>query len=156
MREEVLYVIFLNLTKAYDALDRSRSLEILKGYGVGERVRRMLKVYWERTTMVARAGSYYRKGFKGGRGVTQGEPLPPTIFNVVVDAVVRHWLTIAAQEAERRGERGREGRHQAALFYADDGMIALSDPRWLQWAFTQLVGLFDRVGLKTNCKKRSA
>ena len=33
MREEVLYVIFLDLTKAYDALDRSRSLEILKGYG---------------------------------------------------------------------------------------------------------------------------
>ena len=26
MREEVLYVIFLDLTKAYDALDRSRSL----------------------------------------------------------------------------------------------------------------------------------
>ena len=35
MREEVLYVIFLDLTKAYDALDRSRSLEILRGYGVG-------------------------------------------------------------------------------------------------------------------------
>ena len=33
MREEVLYVIFLDLTKAYDALDRSRILEILKGYG---------------------------------------------------------------------------------------------------------------------------
>ena len=29
MREEVLYVIFLDLTKAYDALDSSRSLEIL-------------------------------------------------------------------------------------------------------------------------------
>ena len=26
MREEILYVIFLDLTKAYDALDRSRSL----------------------------------------------------------------------------------------------------------------------------------
>ena len=99
MREEVLYVIFLDLTNAYDALDRSRSLEILKGYGVGERVRRMLKVYWEWTTMVARAGSYYGKRFKGGRGVTQGDPLSPTIFNVVVDAVVRHGLTIAAQEA---------------------------------------------------------
>ena len=35
MREEVLYVIFLDLTKAYDALDRSRSLDILMGYGVG-------------------------------------------------------------------------------------------------------------------------
>ena len=128
MREEVLYVIFLDLTKAYDFLDRSRSLEILKGYGVGERVRRMLKVYWELTTMVARAWSYYGKGFIGGRGETQGDPLSPTIFNVVVDAVVRHWLTIVAQEAERRGERGREVRNQAALFYADDGMIALCDP----------------------------
>ena len=52
MREEVLYVIFLDLTKAYDALDRSRSLEILKGYGVGEQVQKMLREYWERTTMV--------------------------------------------------------------------------------------------------------
>ena len=131
MREEVLYVIFLDLTKAYDALDRSRSLEILKGYGVGERVRRLLTVYWERTTMVARAGSYYGKGFKEDRGVKQGDPLSPTIFNVVVDAVVRHWLQLATHEVERRGERGREGRHQAALFYADDGTIASSDPRWI-------------------------
>ena len=38
--------------------------------------------------MVARAGSYYGKGFKVGRGVTQGNPLSPTILNVVVDAVV--------------------------------------------------------------------
>ena len=90
MREEVLYVIFLDLTKAYDALDRSRILEILKGYGVGESVLRMLRGCWERTTMVVRAGSYYGKGLKGGRGVTQGDPLSPTIFNVVVDVVVCH------------------------------------------------------------------
>ena len=32
-------------------------------------------------------------------------------------------------------------------------MIALTDPRWLQWAFTILVGLFERVGLKTNQRK---
>ena len=55
MREEVLYVILLDLTKAYDALDRSRSLEILKGYGVGPRARRLLRAYWGNSTMVARA-----------------------------------------------------------------------------------------------------
>ena len=103
--------------------------------------------------MVARAGRYYGTEFKGERGVTQGDPLSPTVFNVVVDAVVRHWLYLTTQEAERRGGRGRERRHQAALFYADDGMIASTDPRWLQWAFTILVGLFDRVGLKTNQRK---
>ena len=65
MREEVLYVIFLDLTKAYDALDRYRTLDILKGYGVGERVRRLLETYWERATMAARAGRYYVTEFKG-------------------------------------------------------------------------------------------
>ena len=69
---------------------------------------------------------------EGGRGVTQGNPLSPNILNVVVDAVVYHWVTIAVTDAEKRRDRGREGRHQAALFYADDGMLALSDPQWLQ------------------------
>ena len=31
LREEVLYVIFIDLHKAYDDLDRSRCLEILEG-----------------------------------------------------------------------------------------------------------------------------
>ena len=56
--------------------------------------------------MVAWAGGYYRTGFKGARGVTQGDPLSPTIFNLVVDAVVRHRVTLALEEAERREERG--------------------------------------------------
>ena len=71
MREEVLYVIFLDLTKAYDALDRSRSLEILEGYGVGQRVRQLLRVYWSKYTMVTWVGGYFGTGFKGKRSVTQ-------------------------------------------------------------------------------------
>ena len=134
-------------------MDRSRSLDILKGYRVGQRVRRLLREYWKKSTMVARSGGYYGTGFKGERGLTQGDPLSPTIFNVVVDAVVRHWVTLAVKEAETQEERGWEGRHQAALFYADDGMVASSDPRWLQWVFTTLVGLFERVSMKMNTGK---
>ena len=104
--------------------------------------------------MVARAGGYYREAFKGARGMTQGDPLSPTMFNVVVDAVVCHWVTMALAEAKKRGERGNEGRHQASLFYADDGMVALSDPSWIQWAFDTLVSLFDRVGLRTIVGKK--
>ena len=59
-------------------------------------MRRLLREYWNKSTMVARAGGYYGNGFKGERGVTQGNQLSPTIFNVVVDAVVRHWVTLAA------------------------------------------------------------
>ena len=85
--------------------------------------------------------------------MTQGDPLCPTIFNVVVDAVVRKWVTLMVEGAEERGERGQESRHQAALFYADNGMVALPESRWIQGAFSTLFGLFDRVGLQTNVRK---
>ena len=85
--------------------------------------------------------------------MTQGDPLSPTIFNMVVDAVVRHWVNVMVEGAEERGKRGQEGRHQNSLFYADDGMIASSDSQWLQGAFSTLIGLFNRVGLQTNVRK---
>ena len=100
-------MISLDLRKAYDALDRSRFLEILEGYSVGPKARRLLTSYWHRLTMVARAGGYYGTAFGGERGVMQGDPLSPTIFNVVVDAVVRHWVHIIMEEAEARWETGR-------------------------------------------------
>ena len=88
MREEVLYVIFLGLHKPYDSLDRDRCLEILEGYGVGPRDRRILRLYWDMLLMVALGGGYYGTAFQGLRRVKQGDPLSPTILNVVVDAVV--------------------------------------------------------------------
>ena len=153
MREKFLYVIFLNLHKVYDSLDRSRCLEILEGYGVGPRSRRLLQTYCRRFRMVARAGGYYSTAFQGVRGVTQGDPLSPTIFNVVVEMVVRHRVTVMVEGAEERGERGQEGRNQASLFCTDDGMVASSDTRWLQGAFNTLVGLFYRMGMWTNVEK---
>ena len=64
----------------------------------------MLREYWNKLKMMARTGGYYGTGFKGKRGVTQGDPLSPTIFNVVVDAMVRHRVTLAVKEAETRGD----------------------------------------------------
>ena len=78
--------------------------------------------------------------------MTQGDPMSPTIFNVVVDAVIRHWVHGIMEEAEAQGETGREGRHQPTLFYANDGMVTLSDPAWLQGAFTALVGCWENTG----------
>ena len=37
----------------------------------------------------------------------------------------------------------------SAVFYADNGMVASSDPAWLQGAFSALVAIFNRVGLRT-------
>ena len=72
---------------------------------------------------------------------------------MVVGAVVRHWVNGLVDEAEAKGETGREGRHQSAVFYADDGMVVSSEPAWIQGAINSLVAIFYRVGLLTNVGK---
>ena len=90
---------------------------------MGPRACHLLRIYWSGLTKVARAGGYYGEAFKGGRGLTQGDLLSPTIFNVVVHVVVCHWVAVMVEGAEERGERVQKGRHKNALFYAYYGMV---------------------------------
>ena len=58
MHNEVMYDIFVNIHKIYDALDWGRALEILEGCGVGPQVLQLLTQYWYWETMVARIFGY--------------------------------------------------------------------------------------------------
>ena len=51
-------------------------------------------MYWDQLTMVSKDGGYFGCLFKGYQGVTQGNPLPPTIFKMVVGAIICHWVTV--------------------------------------------------------------
>ena len=106
----------LDLHKEYDDLDRSSFLGILEGYGVDPRDLHLLQSYWERLKMMAQAGGYYGEPLCGEQGATQGYTLSPTIFNVVVDAVVCHWGSLVVEREggdssgdDRDGEQA-EGR----------------------------------------------
>ena len=59
-------------------------------------------------------------------------PTDPHHFNVLVDAVVWHWISLVEGGTGGQYRLGREVQHNAAFFYADDGMVALTDPVWLQ------------------------
>ena len=75
--------------------------------------------------------------------------MSPTIFNLMVDAVIRKWERLLLLKGIPLGEI----RELVAVFYADDGLIAARSPKKLQTAIDLLTGLFDRVGLQTNTKK---
>ena len=101
---------------------------------------RLLRKHWGRMRMATKTGGggYYKSAFRVLRVVTQGGQLYPTTFIIVVDAVVRHWVKVMLESAEKKGGCGQEGRHQDALFYADEGMAASLDLRWLKIAFRSL------------------
>jgi hypothetical protein len=148
-----LYQIYLDLRKAYDALDRGRCLEILAGYGIGPNLLRLQKKFWDDAKMVCCAGGNYGLPFGAHRGVTQGGPLSSLMFNVCVDCVVREWLRQVLGEDVARDGVGDLVRDQCIAFFVDDGLVAARCPEWLQSSFDILINLFERIGLRTNAEK---
>ena len=104
----------------------------------------------------------------------------PAIFNVVVDAVVRHWESLVEEGGggdNRDNSSGNEVSHtvrrtirerddgqqwtyvghkrlkvQAAFLYADNGVLAYTNLVLIQTEFYILTGLFYWLGLKMNVK----
>ena len=150
MKELVFYEVFLYLQRAYNALDRDRCLDILVEYGVGLRALRLLRTYWGRITMLSRAEGYYGPPFKVYHGVTQGDPLSPTLSNLVMDAAIRHWVMVVAETEVVTEELGLLIQELVAYFYSDDSILASMRSEILQREFKALAELFKRVELFTN------
>ena len=152
--QEPFFGVFIDLKKAFDAMDRGHCLHILEGYGVEPNIIRLIKNFWDRAVLTCRANRYYGNPFKASRGVTHGGLLSPHLFNVMVDAVVREWLRQVLGNKAAKSGYGDKVQNFLALFYVDDGYIAYRNKKQLQEALDILIGLFERAGLVTNVTKR--
>ena len=136
-----LFMIFLDLKKAYDTLDRTQAIRILEGYGVGPRLIQIIKNIWEGDTMVTKQAGYFGRPFRAKRGVRLGDILSPMIFNIMMDAVIRYWES-EEQEEDRNVQ-----------FYADDGLLCGPEGPELQCALDFFATSFRSLRLEMNAKK---
>ena len=93
---------------------------------------------------------YYCPLFKVYRGVTQGYPLSPTVCNVVMDSIIRKWVTVVSPAKSGKEGLGETVQELVAHFYAGDGLIASPQTERLHRSFVVLTYLFKRVILHTN------
>lgn len=140
-----LFQVFLDLTKAYDTLDRTRTMAILQAYGVGPSTRRLIGIIWDGDTLIPKSGGFYGTPFHAERGVRQGDVLSPMIFNIVIDCVLREWYY-----------RMGESTDLISIFYADDGRLAGFTVVSVQQGVDTFIDLFARVGLFLNPTKTKA
>ena len=142
------YTIFLDLTKAYDTLDRPRTVEILKAYGVGPNIIHIITQTWEMDRMIPKQAGCYGKEFETSRGVRQGDIMSPTVFNIVVDAVIKYCEAMFhVKHPDKEMPK--------IIFYADDGVISGRDALLVQSMLDIYSDAFQRVGLHTHeCREK--
>ena len=86
---EYILQVFLDVQKSYDSLERGRHMDILRVYGLVPNLQRLLKRLWDDQVVVPKAGKLFGVLFRMEIGVTQGDLISPTIFNILMEAVVR-------------------------------------------------------------------
>ena len=127
---KILYQVFLNLTKAYDTVNWERLFILLQHYGLRPRCRAALQGTWMDSVLVPKMGGWYGKPVPTRRGVRQGDVISPTLFNILVDAILRH-------EELQWDIEGRSEISTRVCFYADDGAISGTDATTIQNRWTQ-------------------
>ena len=86
--------------------------------------------------------------------MTHGRLVSLTLFNVVVDNVIRTWLAMRVEDQRVAHDSMVETVGRClGVFYDNNGMVGSRNPKWLHHAMNVLVGLFRRYGLAANVAK---
>ena len=117
---------------------------------MGPNLSRLLKFYWEWQRISPNTGKFLGKEFWTERGLMQGEPASPMIFNSVVDVVVRAVLDAVCGPQEAEHGLGWALGESNVVFYADYGRISGRDHVWVQDELSVKVAMFRKMGLEMN------
>ena len=61
---------------------------------------------------------------------------------------------LAREDGQRQAEEGNVRLNEkTAFFYKEEGLVASTNPGWIQSEFYIVTGIFDRVRLRKNIRK---
>ena len=127
--QDPLFLVFLDLRKAYNKLYQSRFLHTLEVHGKIPKLRGLLVEFWLRQEVPTCQNGFHGPQLRATRRTTQGGIVLTTLFNVAVYSVVYDCmpLTVEDESATHEGLGMSLGRCMV-VFYSDEGMIGSRDP----------------------------
>lgn len=137
-----LNYMYLDVRKAFDSIDHSVLPRVFRANGLPFSLCQLLcNVYRGNTTRISGIGS----PIPIGRGVLQGDPLSPTVFNMVLEVVNQNLRTDLGVNLG--------GVSMNHLLYADDTVLMTETPQGLQKLAEDFTSLLGEFGLSCNPDK---
>ena len=86
MKEEI-FVSFLDMEKAYDLVNRKKLFEVMKCYGVHEKLVRLIERIYDDSMVKFELEKVTTGWCKGDSVVRQGCPLSPLLLNIICQGI---------------------------------------------------------------------
>ena len=86
-----LFILFVDLQKAYDSVPRKALWQVLQKCGVPPTMLSIIRSFHEGMHAEVRVGSTATDSFEVQNGLRQGCTMAPTLFNIYLSAVVADW-----------------------------------------------------------------
>uniref|UniRef100_A0A131Z2I9 Reverse transcriptase n=1 Tax=Rhipicephalus appendiculatus TaxID=34631 RepID=A0A131Z2I9_RHIAP len=148
-KRRALYMASVDIAKAFDSVTLDALLVALARKGIAEEFREYVRQFYEMASTVLTFQDNTLL-VRPSRGVRQGDPLSPILFNLVVDEFLAEHCKeqIAFMCATESGELNVSG-----MAFADDLLLFASTPAGLQYKLHSLQIFLRARGLALNPSK---
>ncbi|KMQ84308.1 rna-directed dna polymerase reverse transcriptase domain containing protein [Lasius niger] len=139
--------MYIDLKAAFDSVDRGVLIEGIRERGIREELVERVDEILRETKSRVRIGKQWGEKFWIIKGVRQGYPLSPMLFNILIADIDKD------MEKGRWGRLKLKDRRIYTLMYADDIVVMAEEEHGMKALVSRMERYLDRMGLELNVEK---
>ena len=145
--KQKVHAAFIDFAKAFDTVWHHGLFFKLRNKGINGNFLQLIQSIYNSTECAVKIGSKHTKFFKCSRGVRQGCPLSPTLFNIYINDLIDNLEKINPTPLTLQDKK------ISCLMYADDIIILSSSHKGLQDCLDTLASFCNNWKLSINKSK---